>query len=159
MGVRLYSTLGGLVGKTWRATIPSRSRSRRDCVSIRLEMPGTARCISLNRRGFAPGAIRIGSIHLSPIWIGLAEPYTLSQLAAEISRQPGKPIAYKNLSEADYKAALPGPGLPEGLAALLADSDTGASKGALFDDSRQLSSLVGRPATPLAAAVSAALGG
>ena len=56
------------------------------------------------------------------------EPYTLSQLAAEISRQSRKPIAYKNLSEADYKAALPGEGLPEGLAALLADSDTGLRK-------------------------------
>ncbi len=32
---------------------------------------------------------------------------------------------------------------------MLADSDTGASKGALFDASRQLSSLIGRPTTPL----------
>ena len=83
--------------------------------------------------------------------------YTLAQFAAEIARQSGKPIAYKNLPEADFKAVLVGAGLPEGLAALLADSDTGASKGALFDDSHQLGKLIGRPTTPLSAVVSVAL--
>src|SRR5882757_1727829 len=52
--------------------------------------------------------------------------YTLSQFAAEVTRQSGKAVVYKNLPEADFKAALTGAGLPEGLAALLADSDTGA---------------------------------
>ena len=85
------------------------------------------------------------------------EAYTLSQLAAEISRQTGKAIGYQNLPEAGYKEALLGAGLPEGLAALLADSDTGASKGALYDGSHQLAGLIGRPATSLAASVSAAL--
>ncbi len=87
------------------------------------------------------------------------EAYTLSQFAAEVSRLAGKPVAYQNLSEADYKAALLGAGLPEGLAALLADSGTGASKGALFDDSGQLRKLIGRPTTPLAEAIPAALKG
>ncbi|MDP2095513.1 MAG: KR domain-containing protein, partial [Hydrogenophaga sp.] len=50
-------------------------------------------------------------------------------------------------------------GLPEGFAALLADSDVGASKGALFDDSHQLSQLIGRPTTPLAEVVKTALAG
>jgi len=85
------------------------------------------------------------------------EPYTLSQLAAEISRQSGKPVAYENLTEADFKAALIKAGLPEHYAALLADSDTGASKGALFDDSHQLGKLIGRPTTPLATVVAEAL--
>jgi len=43
-------------------------------------------------------------------------------------------------------------GLPEPVAALLADSDTGISKGALFDDGHQLSKLIGRTTTSLAAA-------
>jgi NAD(P)H dehydrogenase (quinone) len=85
--------------------------------------------------------------------------YTLSQFAAEVARQSGKAVVYKNLPEADFKAALTGAGLPEGLAALLADSDTGASKGALFDDGHQLSKLIGRPTTPWATTVSAALRG
>ena len=79
--------------------------------------------------------------------------WTLSELAAELSRQSGKPVAYQNLSEADFAAALKGVGLPAGLADMLADSDTGAAKGGLFDDSRTLSKLIGRPTTPLAESV------
>lgn len=85
--------------------------------------------------------------------------YTLGDLAAEISRQTGKTIPYKNLSEADHAAALSGFGLPEDLAQAIAGWDTGASKGALFDDSRQLSRLIGRPTTPLSVAVAEALQG
>jgi len=39
----------------------------------------------------------------------------------------------------------------------LAAWDVDASNGALFDDSRQLSKLIGRPTTPLADAVRAAI--
>ena len=83
--------------------------------------------------------------------------YTLTEFAAEISRQSGKDINYVNLPETEYKKALLGAGLPEPLAALLADSDTGVSKGALFDEGKQLSKFIGRPTTPLAAKVKAAL--
>ncbi|MBA4226276.1 MAG: NAD(P)-dependent oxidoreductase [Hyphomonas sp.] len=83
--------------------------------------------------------------------------YTLSDLAAEISRQSGQEIPYKNLPEAEYARLLAGFGLPEALANGLAAWDVDASKGALFDDSRQLSRLIGRPTTPLAQAVTAAL--
>lgn len=83
--------------------------------------------------------------------------YTLAELAAEISRQSGKNIGYVNLPEAEYKNVLVKVGLPEVVAALLSDSDTGASKGGLFDDSHQLSKLIGRPTTPLATAVAAAI--
>jgi NAD(P)H dehydrogenase (quinone) len=83
--------------------------------------------------------------------------YTLADYAAEIARQSGKPVVYKDLPEAGYKAALESIGLPEPFAALLADSDTKAAKGALHDGSRQLSILIGHPTTPLAASVAAAL--
>ncbi|MBT1885034.1 SDR family oxidoreductase [Enterobacter mori] len=83
--------------------------------------------------------------------------WTLSELAAELSKQSGKPVAYQNLSEADFAAALKGVGLPAGLADMLADSDTGASKGGLFDDSRTLSKLIGRPTTTLAESVKSIL--
>ena len=78
------------------------------------------------------------------------EAWTLSELAAELSKQSGKNVVYQNLSEADFAAALKGVGLPAGLADMLANSDTGASKGGLFDDSRTLSALIGRPTTTLA---------
>ena len=85
------------------------------------------------------------------------EAYTLSQLAAEVTRQSGKRVAYQNLPQADFKGALVGAGLPEPIADLLAASDVGAAQGGLFDDSRQLSRLIGRPTTPLATLVEAAL--
>lgn len=83
--------------------------------------------------------------------------YTLAQFAAEIAAQSGEKVDYVNLSQADFAAALKGAGLPEGLAAMLADSDAGAEKGGLFDDSRQLSKLIGRPTTSLQAVIRAAL--
>jgi NAD(P)H dehydrogenase (quinone) len=83
--------------------------------------------------------------------------FTKAELAAEVSRQAGQPVAYNNLSQAEHEAALVQAGLPPGFAALLADTDVGVANGALFDDSHQLSRLIGRPTTPLAAVVAAAL--
>ncbi|HDK7392868.1 TPA: SDR family oxidoreductase [Cronobacter sakazakii] len=79
--------------------------------------------------------------------------WTLRDLTALLSKETGKTVAYQNLSEADFAAALTGAGLPEGFAKLLADSDIGASKGGLFDDSHQLSALIGRPTTSLEASL------
>ncbi len=79
--------------------------------------------------------------------------YTLAEFAAELSHQSGRNIGYVNLPESEYKKLLLSAGLPETIAELLADSDTGASQGALFDDSLQLSALIGRPTTPVAAAI------
>ena len=81
------------------------------------------------------------------------EAYTLSDLAAEISKQTGKTIPYKNLPEGDYAAALKSFGLPAGLADAIAGWDVSASKGDLFDDGKQLSKLIGRPTTPMAEVV------
>lgn len=87
------------------------------------------------------------------------EAYTLTELAAEVSRQSGKNIPYKNLPEGEYAAILTSFGLPEGLANAIPGWDIAASKGDLFDDSRQLSKIIGRPTTPLSATVADALKG
>lgn len=83
--------------------------------------------------------------------------HTLAEFAAEVACQSGKPVAYKNLTGPDYQQALLGFGLPAPVAELLADSDVGASRGELDSTSRDLSTLLGRPTTPLATAVAAAL--
>ncbi len=83
--------------------------------------------------------------------------YTLTEFAAKIARHSGRPVGYANLPEAEYEAALRGAGLPEALARLLADSDAGAAAGALFDDGRALSRLIGRPTTPMSVSVAQAL--
>lgn len=85
--------------------------------------------------------------------------YTLAELAAEISQQTRKEIGYVNLPEADYASALEQAGLPAPLAHMLADSDTGASQGGLYDNSQTLSGLIGRPTTPIAESVKEALKG
>ncbi|NYT70049.1 hypothetical protein [Pusillimonas noertemannii] len=81
----------------------------------------------------------------------------MTELAAEISRQTGKDIPYKDLPSADYTAALTQAGLPAPWPEALPSFDVEAAKGALFDDSRQLSKLIGRPTTPLSDSVAVAL--
>lgn len=84
--------------------------------------------------------------------------FTMAELAAEVSRQAGKPVAYRDLPEAEYAAALVAAGLPKPVADMFADSDVGITRGELDDASGDLRRLIGRPTTPLAAAVAAALG-
>ncbi len=81
--------------------------------------------------------------------------YTLAELATEISRQSGRNIGYVDLTEAEYRGVLVKAGLQDAIATLYADSDTGISRGALFDESRQLSRLIKRPTTSLVASVAA----
>lgn len=87
------------------------------------------------------------------------EAFTLAEFAAELSRQAGRDLPYIDMSEADYRAALLGAGLPEPIAAMLANSDRGAAEGGLFDDGRRMSQLLGRPTMPFAQAIADALRG
>ena len=121
---------------------------------------GEGKISSATREDFAEAAVVVltGEGHEGKIYeLAGDDAYTLSDLAAEVSRQTGKTIPYKNLSEADYAAALTGFGLPKGLAQAIAGWDAGALQGALFDDSRQLSALIGRPTTSLSTVVADAL--
>jgi NAD(P)H dehydrogenase (quinone) len=81
------------------------------------------------------------------------EAWTMSDLAAEIARQSGREVVYRDLPPAEYVAILTGFGIPESVAKAIAGWDVAAAQGALFDDSRTLSRLIGRPTTPLSVAV------
>lgn len=123
---------------------------------------GEGRISSATREDFADAAVAVltSNGHDGKVYeLAGDDAYTLADLAAEISRQTGKDIPYANLPQAEYAAVLKGVGLPEGVAEALAGFDVDASNGALFDDSRQLSALIGRPTTPLADAVAVALKG
>jgi NAD(P)H dehydrogenase (quinone) len=85
------------------------------------------------------------------------EAWTLADLAAEVSRQTGKRIEYRDMPEADYAKALEGFGLPSAVAASIASWDVDASNGALYDDTHQLSRLIGHPTTSLTESVRQAL--
>nr|WP_221380876.1 SDR family oxidoreductase [Actinoplanes polyasparticus] len=87
------------------------------------------------------------------------ESFTMAELAAEISRQSGKPVTYTDLGEEKYREMLVGVGLPEEAAAVYADADRAAAQGALFVPRDDLETLLGRPVTPLTESIKAALNG
>jgi NAD(P)H dehydrogenase (quinone) len=121
---------------------------------------GDARISSATRADYAEAAavVLTSGSHEGRIYeLAGDEAWTLADLAAEISRQTGRSIPYRNLPAEEYARVLTGIGLPEGLARAIAGWDVAAAQGALFDDSRQLSRLIGRPTAPLAVAVADAL--
>ena len=121
---------------------------------------GEGKIASATRADYAAAAARVISEdgHAGKVYeLAGDHGWTLSELAAELSKQSGKNVVYQNLSQADFAAALKSVGLPEGLADMLADSDVGASKGGLFDDTHTLSKLIGRPTTSLADSVKSIL--
>lgn len=83
--------------------------------------------------------------------------WTLSDLAAEISKQTGRDIPYVDIPAADYAAALVQAGLDEGFAGLITQWDVDASNGALFSEDKTLDKLLGRPTAGLDVAVKQAL--
>lgn len=114
---------------------------------------GEGKISSAARADFAEAAavVLTGSGHQGKVYeLAGDKAYTLTDLAKELSSQSGKVIPYKNVSEAEYANILKTFGVPEGFAFAIAGWDASASKGDLFDDSKTLSKLIGRPTTPLA---------
>lgn len=89
--------------------------------------------------------------------LGGDEAFTLTELAAEVQAQAGRPVTYQNMPQDAYAQLLRGVGLPGVVADMLADSDVYLEQGDLSTESRDLSRLIGRPTTPLTDAVKAAL--
>lgn len=117
---------------------------------------GNGKVSSATRADFADAAVTVLTKDLyqgNTFELAGDEAYTLADLAAEISRQTGKNIPYKDLPEAEYASILKSFGIPEGFANAIASWDTGAAKNDLFDNGHQLSKLIGRPTTPLAQVV------
>ncbi|HEI8295603.1 TPA: SDR family oxidoreductase [Proteus mirabilis] len=127
---------------------------------IFLGAAGDGKIASATRADYALAAARVISEegHIGKVYeLAGDEAWTLEQLAKELTKQSGKQVVYNNLSQADFVAALKTAGLPDKLSNMLADSDIGASKGGLFDDSHTLSKLIGRPTTTLAESIKAIL--
>jgi len=121
---------------------------------------GTGRFATASRQDFAEAA---ATVLADPAQDGKTyelagdSAYTLADFAARLSEISGKPVAYIDMPEAAYSAALVGAGLPEAFAAILADSDARAADGALDDASGALSALIGHPTEPLDVTIRAAL--
>lgn len=83
--------------------------------------------------------------------------FTMAELAAEVSKQSGKQLAYADLPPEQFKGVLTGAGLPPPVADIFVDADVQIQKGDLDDASGQLRALIGRPTGTLADAVKAGL--
>ncbi|TXS56387.1 SDR family oxidoreductase [Streptomyces sp. t39] len=83
--------------------------------------------------------------------------WSLAEYAAELSRQTGRTITYTELTPEAHLSVLVGAGLPEPFARILVDVDDAISRGRLAGTSGDLARLAGRPSTPLADSVAAAL--
>ena len=120
------------------------------------------RFASAARADYAEAAIAIltGEGHENRVYeLGGDEPYTLSQLAAEVAKQTGKPVVFQNLPEEEYAKALTGFGIPAPVAKAVADADAEAARGELDNSVHELSDLIGRPTMTLAEAVAIGLKG
>jgi NAD(P)H dehydrogenase (quinone) len=117
---------------------------------------------SATRIDYADAAVAAltGDGHLGKVYelAGDAE-WSYPDLAAELSRQTGQQISYRQLSAAEHEKQLVDAGIPAGYAALIVHTDQGIVEGELSDGSGDLHRLIGRPTTSLADAVADILKG
>ena len=83
--------------------------------------------------------------------------FTMTELAEVVSEAGGQSVTYTDLPVEQYTKVLVGAGLPEPVAAMIADGDRGIAGGELHVDPADLERLLARPATSLADAVADAL--
>ncbi|GAA2069678.1 NAD(P)H-binding protein [Actinomadura alba] len=96
--------------------------------------------------------------HLNKAYeLGGDHAWSFEEFADEVSRQTGEKVVHTSVSAAERKAILTGAGVPEVFADVLVDVDDAISRGALAATPGDLSRLIGRPTTPIADSIAAAL--
>ncbi len=114
------------------------------------------------RADLAEAAVEVlsGDGHVGKVYeLAGDEPWSYADLAAAITTAAGKPVTYQDLPTEQHQQILVGAGLPEPIAAMLADADRGIAEGELATDTGDLHALIGRPTTPLTEAVAALVAG
>jgi len=127
-----------------------------------VQAAGDGRIATASRADYAAAAVAVltGEGHENTTYeLGGDTAWSFAEYAAELSRQTGKEIVYNAVPVDAYTGILTGAGLPEPLAATLAGVDASIEKGELAAVTGDLSRLVGRPTTPIAESVAAALKG
>jgi NAD(P)H dehydrogenase (quinone) len=122
---------------------------------------GDGRLSTATRADLAAGAV--GALLRSPggktYELAGDRSWTMAEFAEEVGRQAGKPVKYVNQSESDYAKTLEGAGLPPPVAGMLASTSYLSGFGELHSESKDLSTLSGRPSTPIGETIAAALKG
>ncbi|MFE1286577.1 SDR family oxidoreductase [Streptomyces sp. NPDC058751] len=125
-----------------------------------VQAAGEGRIASASRADYAAAAVAVltGEGHENKTYeLSGDEAWGFAEYAAELSRQTGKEIVYNSVSPETLTSILTGAGLPEAFAGSLAGVDVSVEKGELAVTTGDLSRLTGRPTTPIAEAVAAAL--
>ncbi|AEV83389.1 NmrA family transcriptional regulator [Actinoplanes sp. SE50] len=121
---------------------------------------GEGRIAGATRLDYAEAAAAVLTADdVRPVYeLGGDQPFTLAELAAEVSRQSGETIGYHDVPADELVTILTGAGVPEGFARILADTDVHIRENGVLDNpGSDLRDLIGRPTTPLADAVADAL--
>jgi NAD(P)H dehydrogenase (quinone) len=121
---------------------------------------GKGRISAAPRLDFAAAAAAVltGSNRTDKIYeLAGDQAFTMDDLAACVSQLGGRKVVYLDMPEADYAKLLEQVGLPAPFARILANASAGVARGNLYEGGRQLSTLIGRPTTPLKDTVASAL--
>ena len=120
---------------------------------------GSGRVSAASRADYAEAAAVVVAQdgHAGAVYELGGQPFSMSELAEVVSAATGRTVTYTDLPVEQYAQVLVGAGLPEPTAAVYADADRGAAAGELLVDPADLERLLGRPATPLADVVAAAV--
>ncbi|WP_320776642.1 SDR family oxidoreductase [Streptomyces sp. CRN 30] len=125
-----------------------------------VQAAGEGRVASAARADYAAAAVAVltGEGHEGNTYeLSGDTAWSFDEYAAELSRQTGKEITYNPVPVETYVSILTGAGLPEPFARILAGVDASLAKGELAGTSGDLSRLIGRPTTPIADSIAAAL--
>ncbi|NWF26008.1 NAD(P)H-binding protein [Streptomyces sp. PKU-EA00015] len=121
---------------------------------------GDGRIASATRADYAAAAAAVltGEGHLGAAYeLSGDAAWSLAEYAAELSRQTGRTITYTEVPAETHLGILTGAGVPEPFARILVDVDRAIGRGLLARTTGELARLAGRPTTPLADTVAAAL--
>ncbi|MFD5072041.1 SDR family oxidoreductase [Streptomyces sp. NPDC058369] len=106
----------------------------------------------------AAAAVLTGEGHLNRAYeLSGDTALSYADYAAVVAKVTGKEIAHKDVPAAVHQEILTGAGVPEFFAAILVDVDQAVLRGRLAGTSGDLSRLIGRPTTPVADTVAAAV--
>lgn len=127
-----------------------------------VQVAGEGRISAASRADYAAAAVAVltGEGHENKTYeLGGDTAFGFAEYAAELSRQTGKEIAYNAVPGEVYEGILTGAGLPAPFASILVGVDASIEKGELVVATGDLSRLTGRPTTPIAESIAAALKG
>ncbi|MCE3550618.1 SDR family oxidoreductase [Pseudonocardia sp. RS11V-5] len=120
---------------------------------------GDGRVAMAARRDYAEAAavVLTGEGHAGKTYELAGAPFTFKELAATITEVGGREVEYRPVGAAELTAVLTGAGLDEGTAGFVVALDESIARGDLDIESSDLAELLGRPLTPVADVVRAAL--